>query len=57
MPTLIEAKTLESCASLCRELGLAFVELNMNMPDCCVVKFTAVKGRYYSNFKSEDFEV
>jgi len=26
-------------------------------PDYCVLKFTAVKGRYYSNFHSEDFEV
>lgn len=26
-------------------------------PDYCVLKFTAVSGRYYSNFKSEDFEV
>ncbi len=26
-------------------------------PDYCVLKFTATKGRYYSNFKSEDFEV
>lgn len=26
-------------------------------PDYCVLKFTAFKGRYYSNFKSEDFEV
>jgi general stress protein 26 len=25
-------------------------------PDYCVLKFTAHKGRYYSNFKSEDFE-
>ena len=24
-------------------------------PDYCVLKFTAVRGRYYSNFKSEDF--
>ncbi len=24
-------------------------------PDYCVLKFTAVSGRYYSNFKSEDF--
>ena len=24
-------------------------------PDYCVLKFTASKGRYYSNFKSEDF--
>lgn len=26
-------------------------------PDYCVLKFTAKKGRYYSNFKSENFEV
>ncbi len=26
-------------------------------PDYCVLKFTAEKGRYYSNFKSEDFTV
>ena len=26
-------------------------------PDYCVLKFTAHKGRYYSNFKSETFEV
>lgn len=24
-------------------------------PDYCVLRFTAVKGRFYSNFKSEDF--
>jgi general stress protein 26 len=29
----------------------------MNDPDYCVLKFTARNGRYYSNFKSEDFEV
>ncbi len=32
MPTLLETKTLEECASLCRELGLDFIELNMNLP-------------------------
>jgi general stress protein 26 len=26
-------------------------------PDYCVLKFSAVKGRYYNNFKSEDFGV
>ena len=26
-------------------------------PDYCVLRFTAVRGRYYSNFKSEDFKV
>lgn len=32
MPTLIELRSLEDCAKLCRELGLQFVELNMNLP-------------------------
>lgn len=32
MPTLIELPELEDCAALCAELGLQFVELNMNMP-------------------------
>lgn len=26
-------------------------------PDYCVLKFTAINGRYYSNFKSENFEI
>jgi general stress protein 26 len=26
-------------------------------PDYCVLKFTAHSGRYYANFKSEEFEV
>jgi general stress protein 26 len=26
-------------------------------PDYCVLRFTALSGRYYSNFKSEDFEI
>ena len=26
-------------------------------PDYCVLKFTVIKGRYYSNFKSEDFDI
>ena len=25
--------------------------------DYCVLKFTAIKGRYYANFKSEDFTI
>jgi len=26
-------------------------------PDYCVLKFTSQCGRYYSNFKSENFEI
>ena len=32
MPTLIETNTLADCAKLCAELGLDFIELNMNLP-------------------------
>lgn len=32
MPTLIETETIEDCAALCAELGLQFIELNMNLP-------------------------
>jgi len=32
MPTLIEINGLEETMELCRELGLHFVELNMNLP-------------------------
>ena len=30
MPALIENRNLEETVSLCRELGLQFIELNMN---------------------------
>lgn len=33
MPTLIENRTLEENADLCRSLGLSFIELNMNFPE------------------------
>lgn len=26
-------------------------------PDYCVLKFTTISGRYYSNYRSEDFEI
>ncbi len=29
----------------------------VNDPDYCVLKFTAEKGRYYANFKNEDFVI
>lgn len=32
MPTLIELPDIEDCAALCRELGLQFIEFNMNLP-------------------------
>lgn len=32
MPTLVENRTLDDNVRLCKELGLQFVELNMNFP-------------------------
>lgn len=32
MPTLVETKNLTDCAQICKELGLDFIELNMNLP-------------------------
>ena len=32
MPTLIELPEIEDCAALCGQLGLQFVEFNMNLP-------------------------
>lgn len=34
MPFLLETNTLEECVNLCKELGLQFIELNMNFPQC-----------------------
>ena len=33
MPTLVENRTLEENIALCRDLGLRFIELNMNFPE------------------------
>lgn len=43
MPTLIEIPALEQCAALCRELGLSFVEMNMNLPQYQVQTMDAVR--------------
>ena len=34
-----------------------YYPLGVTDPDYCVLKFTARKGRYYSQFKSEDFDI
>ena len=43
MPTLIETANLEECAVLCKELGLQFVELNMNLPQYQINKIDTEK--------------
>lgn len=34
-----------------------YYSLGVTDPDYCVLKFTALKGRYYSDFHSENFEI
>ena len=43
MPTLIESKTIEETAALCRELGLAFIEFNMDLPDYQIDRLTSAR--------------
>ncbi len=52
MPTLIEQDNLEDTAILCKNLGLQFIELNMNFPYCqieCLENidyFLSIRKRY-----------
>ena len=50
-------ETAEAKARIWREGDERFYPLGVTDPDYCVLKFTAEKGRYYSNFKSEDFDL
>lgn len=38
MPYLLEIHSIEECCALAKELGLQFVELNANFPDCLLEK-------------------
>ena len=40
-----------------REGDTMYYKEGVTDPDYCVLKFTAVSGRYYSNFKSENFVI
>ena len=66
MPTLIENRTLEDNAALCAELGLSFVELNMNFPEYQVARLEQVEelrriaegaGIYYTIHLDENLNV
>lgn len=47
----------ESKERIWREGYTMYYKGGVTDPDYCVLKFTAFSGRYYSNFKSEDFEI
>jgi general stress protein 26 len=53
-------EVLEDSASkemIWREGDTMYYPLGVSDPDYCVLRFTAESGRYYSNFKSEDFAI
>jgi len=53
-------EVLEDAASkemIWKEGDTMYYPLGVTDPDYCVLKFSADTGRYYSNFKSEDFLV
>lgn len=47
----------ESKEMIWREGDTMYYPGGVTDPDYCVLRFTAEKGRYYSSFRSEDFEV
>jgi len=47
----------ESKEMIWRDGDTMYYSQGVTDPDYCVIKFTASSGRYYSNFKSEDFPV
>ena len=47
----------ESKEMIWREGDTLYYPEGVTDPDYCVLKFTAQRGRYYSNFKSEDFAI
>ncbi|MFG6357528.1 MAG: sugar phosphate isomerase/epimerase [Acetatifactor sp.] len=65
MPTLIEIPEPKDCAALCAELGLQFVELNMNMPQYQIHSLDADRlaalaekyGIYYTIHLDENLNV
>ena len=47
----------ESKAFIWQEGDTLYYPLGVTDPDYCVLRFTARKGRFYSNFHSEDFPI
>jgi sugar phosphate isomerase/epimerase len=65
MPALIEFSSVEENALLCQELGLRFVELNMNMPYCFpqnlpsqkVRRLASELGLHFTMHMPDDFDL
>lgn len=50
-------ETVEAKERIWQEGDTMYYHEGVTDPDYCVLKFTATKGRFYSNFKSEDFMI
>lgn len=50
-------ETAEAKERIWQEGDTMYYPLGVTDPDYCILKFTAEKGRYYSNFTSENFEI
>lgn len=50
-------ETAEAKERLWRIGDTMYYKKGVTDPDYCVLKFTAERGRYYSNFQSKDFEI
>jgi len=50
-------ETAEAKERIWRTGDMMYYHEGVTDPDYCVLRFTATKGRYYSNFKSEDFDI
>lgn len=48
---------LESKQKIWQDGDIMYYPKGTNDPDYCVLKFTAISGRFYSNFKSENFDI
>lgn len=55
MPSLIELPDINKTINLCEELGLSFIELNMNMPDFCPENLSPSLVRKISEDKNIEF--
>jgi general stress protein 26 len=47
----------ESKRRIWRDGDTLYYKLGVDDPDYCVLRFSTLNGRYYSNFKSENFDV
>lgn len=55
--TMEVLETAEAKEQIWRTGDTMYYHEGVTDPDYCVLRFTATKGRYYSNFKSEDFDI